>query len=61
MANVYPAEHQATLVNVTGGAGRRSHATLPLRRFAEFLPNIRENSHLFIDVIRPQLQRPKEV
>ncbi len=54
LANVYPAEHPATLVNVTGGSGRRNHATLPLRRFAEFLPNIRENSHLFIDVIRPQ-------
>jgi precorrin-6B methylase 1 len=62
LARVYPADHPATLVNVTGGNGHRSHATLPLRRFLEFLPNIRENSHLFIDVIRPQQQRPpKEV
>ena len=60
LAKVYPADHSATLVNVTGGNGRRSHATLPLRRFAEFLPNIRENSHLFIDVIRPQKQRPSK-
>jgi len=58
LAGVYPADHPATLVNVTDGNGRRSHATLPLRRFFEFLPNIRENSHLFIDVIRPQQQRP---
>ena len=56
LAKAYPAEHPATLVNVTGGSGRRNHATLPLRRFSEFLPNIRENSHLFIDVIRPQQQ-----
>ena len=57
LARIYPADHPATLVNVTGGNGRRSHATLPLRRFAEFIPNIRENSHLFIDVIRPSQQR----
>ena len=57
LAAVYPADHPTTLVNLTGGNGRRSHATLPLRRFAEFLPNIRENSHLFIDAVRPQQQR----
>jgi len=60
LARVYPANHPATLVNVTGGNGHRNHATLPLRRFFEFLPNIRENSHLFIDVIRPQQQRPSK-
>jgi len=60
LAGVYPANHPATLVNVTGSNGQRSHATLPLRRFFEFLPNIRENSHLFIDVIRPQQQRPSK-
>jgi precorrin-2 methylase len=57
LATVYPADHPATLVNVTGGNGHRAHATLPLRKFFEFLPNVRENSHLFIDVIRPQRQR----
>ncbi len=57
LARVYPADHPVTLVNVTGGNNRRSHATLPLRRFAEFLPNIRENSHLFIDAVRPKQQQ----
>ena len=60
LAKVYPADHPAILVNVTGGNGQRSHATLPLRRFGEFLPNIRENSHLFIDAIQPQQQRPSK-
>ena len=60
LAKVYPPDHPATLVNVTGGNGQRSHATLPLRRFFEFLPNIRENSHLFIDLIRPQQQQPSK-
>jgi len=60
LARVYPPDHPATLVNVTGGNGRRSHATLPLRRFFEFLPNIRENSQLFIDAIPPQQQTQKE-
>jgi len=60
LAETYPADHPATLVNVTGGNGRRSHATLPLLRFAEFLPNIRENSHLFIDAIKQQ-RTSKEV
>jgi len=59
LARFYPADHPATLVNVTGGNGRRSHATLPLRRFVEFLPNIRENSHLFIDAVK-QPQSSKE-
>jgi hypothetical protein len=60
LARVYPPNHPATLVNVTGGNGTRSHATLPLRRFFEFVPNIRENSHLFVDVIRRQKQPTKE-
>jgi len=60
LAKFYPADHPATLVNVTGGNGRRSHATLPLRKFFEFVPNVRENSHLFIDVIRQQQQRPSK-
>ena len=60
LARVYPADHPATLVNVTGGNGHRSHATLPLRRFFEFFPNIREDSHLFIDVIRQQQRSSKE-
>lgn len=60
LAGVYPADHPATLVNVTGGNGRRSHATLPLRRFFEFLPSIRQNSHLFIDVVRPHVRRPSK-
>lgn len=60
MARFYPADHPATMVNVTGGNGHRTHATLPLRKFFEFLPSIRENSHLFIDVIRPNQQRPSK-
>lgn len=59
LARFYSADHAVTMVNVTGGNGRRSHATLPLRRFAEFLPHIRENSHLFIDAIKQQ-PNPKE-
>jgi precorrin-2 methylase len=57
LARVYPADHPVTLVNVTGDGSRRSHATLPLYRFGEFLPNIRETSHLFVDAVRPQRQR----
>lgn len=60
LARAYPADHPATLVNVAGGNGQRNHATVPLRRFFEFVPNIRENSHLFIDVIRPQQQQPSK-
>jgi precorrin-2 methylase len=60
LANVYPATQPATLVNVTAGNGRRNHATVPLRDIYEFVPHIRENSHLFIDVMRTPQQQPSK-
>ena len=60
LAAAYPPNHPATLVNVTGSNGRKSHATLPLRRFAEFVPSIRDNSHLFLDAARPQQRQPAQ-
>jgi precorrin-6B methylase 1 len=61
LARFYPPDHPTTLVNVTAGHGRHKHATLPLRRFGEFLPNIRENSHIFIDAVRQQPSPTKEI
>ena len=64
LARVYAPTHPATMVNVNDGPGGRSHATLPLRRFGEFVHNICENSHLFIDAtsIRSTTKQPtKEV
>ena len=57
LARSFPATHPATMVQVTGSAGRRSHATLPLRRFGEFLPHITTSSQLFLDRRVPQKER----
>jgi hypothetical protein len=59
LARAYPPDHPTTLVNVTGGYGARAHATLPLGRFDEFIPNIGENSHLFVDALRSDQQRKR--
>jgi hypothetical protein len=60
LARTYPPDHRATMVNVTDDTSRRSHATLPLRRFPEFIPGVRENSHLFIDAVRTETAASKE-
>ncbi len=48
----YPPEQSVTLLNTTGGQGRRAHAALPLSRFLELVPHIQFTSSLFVDAMR---------
>jgi uncharacterized protein YabN with tetrapyrrole methylase and pyrophosphatase domain len=58
LAQFYPAEHLATLINREVGQGA-ARATLPLSRFGELTANVRNSSSLFIDAVRLQRsQRP---
>ncbi len=61
LANFYPADHPITLLNAADGQKSATQTTVPLRRFLELVPQIRNTSNLFINAIRQsEPTRPRE-